>query len=64
MVMWVRAWRRFLSGTVVLGLTGMLPGYAWDDVDGPAAGEPESIGRYAAGCMIGAKYFDMQCVVG
>lgn len=54
MVMWVRAWRRFLSGTVVLGLTGMLPGYAWDDVDGPAAGEPESIGRYTAGCMIGA----------
>jgi len=28
--------------------------YAWDDVDGPAAGDPESIGRYAAGCMIGA----------
>ena len=28
--------------------------HAWDDVDGPAPGDPESVGRYAAGCVIGA----------
>jgi len=27
----------------------------WDDVPGPAAGTPEAIGRYAAGCLIGAE---------
>ena len=32
----------------------MLHGYAWNCVDGPAAGDPEPIGRYAAGCVIGA----------
>jgi len=30
-----------------------LSAYAWDDVDGPADGEPEPIGSYAAGCLIG-----------
>jgi penicillin-insensitive murein endopeptidase len=34
----------------------MLHAHAWDDVDGPTAGEPESIGRYAAGCLIGATH--------
>ena len=28
--------------------------HAWDEVDGPAPGDPESVGRYAAGCVIGA----------
>jgi penicillin-insensitive murein endopeptidase len=28
--------------------------HAWDDVEDPLAGEPESIGSYAAGCLIGA----------
>lgn len=27
----------------------------WDDVETPAAGPPESIGRYAAGCLVGAE---------
>ena len=54
MIMLSRAGLRIMLGTVSLWLTCMLPGYTWDDVDGPAVGEPESIGRYAAGCMIGA----------
>lgn len=37
-----------------LWLVCMLPAHAWDDSDGPAPGDPESIGRYAAGCVIGA----------
>ena len=53
MIMLSRTWPRFALGTICLWLTCVLNGYAWDDVDGPAAGEPESIGRYAAGCMIG-----------
>ena len=27
----------------------------WGDVDGPASGQPESIGGYTAGCVIGAE---------
>jgi len=49
-----RAGRRLVLGTVILWLTFIFPGYTWDDVDGPAVGDPESIGRYAAGCAIGA----------
>ena len=30
-----------------------LDAHGWDDVDGPAAGEPETIGTYAAGCLVG-----------
>lgn len=37
-----------------LWLACSLHAHAWDDVDGPATGDPESIGRYAAGCVIGA----------
>lgn len=29
--------------------------HAWDDVDGPAPGDPESVGAYAAGCIVGAE---------
>jgi penicillin-insensitive murein endopeptidase len=32
-----------------------LPARAWDDVSGPALGSPEAIGRYAAGCLVGAE---------
>jgi penicillin-insensitive murein endopeptidase len=31
-----------------------LPAQGWSSVAGPAAGDPESIGTYAAGCVIGA----------
>ncbi len=54
MIVLLRSGLRFVPGTVCLWLAYMLQGYAWDDVDGPAVGEPESIGRYAAGCVIGA----------
>jgi penicillin-insensitive murein endopeptidase len=37
-----------------LGLACVLHGQAWGDVDGPAAGPPEAIGGYAAGCVAGA----------
>lgn len=42
----------FLSA-VLFSLLDISHVYAWDDVDGPISGEPESIGRYAAGCLIG-----------
>ena len=45
---------RLVLGAVSLWLACILYAHGWDDVDGPAAGEPESIGRYAAGCVIGA----------
>ena len=45
---------RVVLGAVSLWLACMPGGHAWDNVDGPAPGAPESIGRYAAGCMIGA----------
>lgn len=47
-------WVRIVPATLCVWLACVLPGHAWDDVDGPAVGDPESIGRYAAGCMIGA----------
>jgi len=50
----LHSWRRLVAGTACLWLIGMPPAHAWDDVDGPAAGDPESIGRYAAGCAVGA----------
>jgi penicillin-insensitive murein endopeptidase len=46
--------RAFISAIGCLWLSGTFNAYAWDDVEGPAAGEPESIGRYVAGCVIGA----------
>ncbi len=54
MIVLLRSGLHFVQRIVFLWLVCMLHAYAWDDVDGPAAGEPESIGRYAAGCMIGA----------
>lgn len=54
MAVLLRSGLRFVSGTVYLWLAVLVHGHAWDDVDGPAAGEAESIGRYAAGCVIGA----------
>jgi penicillin-insensitive murein endopeptidase len=54
MIFFSRGGLRFIPETLCLWLACMLPGHAWDDVDGPAAGDPESIGRYAAGCVIGA----------
>ena len=54
MIVLLRSGLRFVPGTVCLWLACIPYGYAWDDVDGPAAGEPESIGSYAAGCVIGA----------
>jgi len=50
----LRSGFRLFPGAVCVWLACMPHAYAWDDVDGPAAGDPESIGRYAAGCMIGA----------
>ena len=41
--------------TAVLWLACALHAHAWDDVDGPAAGAPEAIGSYAAGCIAGAE---------
>lgn len=38
---------------IAITLFCSLSAYAWDDVDGPAPGEPEPIGSYAAGCLIG-----------
>ncbi|HEX9875289.1 MAG TPA: penicillin-insensitive murein endopeptidase [Gammaproteobacteria bacterium] len=49
-----RAGLRLVLGTASLWLACTLHSHAWDNVDGPAAGEPEAIGRYAAGCVIGA----------
>ena len=47
--------RRCRGGiSLALALCFSLHAYAWDDVDGPAPGEPEPIGSYAAGCVIGA----------
>lgn len=40
---------------MLLWLAGTGRVVAWDDVDGPAPGGPEPIGRYAAGCLIGAE---------
>jgi len=37
------------------GPSAAQPVRPWDDVPGPAAGTPEAIGRYAAGCLIGAQ---------
>lgn len=37
-----------------LALSCPLGALGWDDVDGPAIGDPEPIGSYAAGCLIGA----------
>ena len=54
MIVWSRAALGLVPVIVCLWFTSALHGQAWDDVDGPAAGEPESIGRYAAGCVVGA----------
>ena len=45
---------RIIIATIGLWLACAAAAYGWDDVNGPAVGDPESIGRYAAGCMIGA----------
>jgi len=45
----------FAAGGACLCLALLLHAQDWDDVDGPAAGEPEPIGRYAAGCVVGAQ---------
>lgn len=49
-----RAGLGFVPAIVCLSFAGTVHGQTWGDVDGPAAGDPESIGRYAAGCVIGA----------
>ena len=54
MVLLLRSGLRFVPATLCLWLAFTLQVRAWADVDGPAAGAPESIGRYAAGCVIGA----------
>ena len=54
MIVWSRAGLGLVPATVCLWLACTLHGQAWDDVGGPAADEPESIGRYAGGCVIGA----------
>lgn len=51
----LRAGRRITIGAACLWMICLLDANAWDDVDGPAPGEPESIGRYAAGCIAGAQ---------
>jgi len=38
-----------------VSLCGTLNAQIWGEVAGPAAGPPESIGRYAAGCLVGAE---------
>ncbi len=53
MIVFMRSGLRLFLRTVLVWMLGMFHAYAWDDVDGPAIGEPESIGRYAAGCLIG-----------
>lgn len=45
---------RHVPATAILWLGVVMPGLAWDDVDGPASGMPEAIGSYAAGCLVGA----------
>lgn len=46
---------RVIAGTACGWLACVLVAHAWDDVDGPAPGAPESIGSYAAGCLIGGE---------
>ena len=53
MIVWSRAGLGLIPA-ICVGLACTLHGQAWDDVGGPATGEPEAIGRYAAGCVIGA----------
>lgn len=50
--------RRFLLSGIGITLAWPLYVSAWDDVDGPAAGAPEPIGSYAAGCLIGGERLD------
>jgi len=54
MTVFSRARLRFVLGTIFLWQAGNLHGQDWNDVDRPAPGAPESIGRYAGGCVIGA----------
>ena len=53
MIVFLRSGLCLFLTTAFVWLIGMSQAYAWDDVDGPVTGKPESIGRYAAGCLVG-----------
>ena len=47
--------RGFTLATACITILPVLSAQDWGDVDGPATGDPEAIGSYAAGCVIGAE---------
>ncbi len=49
-----RVAQQLTSAAASLWLVCAAQAQTWGDVDGPAAGQPEAIGGYTAGCVIGA----------
>lgn len=54
MIVAPRSALHYIAATACLWLAFSVQAQTWSDVDGPAAGQSESIGRYTAGCVIGA----------
>jgi penicillin-insensitive murein DD-endopeptidase len=54
MVLPSRSALRYFPAIVCLCASSALEAQTWDVVEDPAAGQPESIGGYSAGCVIGA----------